>query len=142
MRENASSSQPHSASEVGEKARGERVARALHGAFCRGAPGDELLELAANKIWAWGHPFGGAYIYRLEGSNLSLKASAGPPAEISDLRVDSLASLSETPTLAATIRRHDLILGAVLARPLADSSFSQTDEADVAQVAHALAALL
>ncbi len=121
------------ASGVGEKPRGEK---------CRGVHGSELLELAARKILAWGPPFGGAYLYAIEVDRLRLVAFAGPSTDEVEIAIDSGGLQPGTAALTRLIRRHDLVLGAIVAAPSHDGSFSDDHARDVTQVAHALAALL
>lgn len=153
---NAASSRPRSASEVGELTRGERVARALHGAFCRDASRGELTALAAGKIQGWGPPVSATHIYAVEGSVLRLVASAGtaigktpiqlvtedPSADEVETVLREIPELADAALLIVPIHLHDLVLGAVVivadpAQPLGDEL-----ERDVRQSADALAALL
>jgi len=135
---------------------GERTARALHAAFCRGASRGDLLTLAARKLKGLSPVLIGTYIYLLEDDSImSLEASEGPSSDHLEIPLAALAadhgSLADQladlirndwgwhSAMVALIRRHDLTLGSIVVR--SPSPLEQGRES-VVQVADALAALL
>ena len=146
---NVWSSLPRSAGEVVERSRGERVARTLHAAFCRGASRNSLLALVVDKVVAWGAPITGAYAYTIEGTSLQLATHVRPDNDHSRIELESNGvtwaavqdALSEF-AFTAPIHLHDLILGALAITSQQDRSIGDESEADVTIVADALATLL
>lgn len=143
------------------------IVKALHGAFCRDASREHVLQLAATKIREAGSPYSGVYLYMLHGDTLVLEAFDGRPtdhtripvgtgicgravAEGRDINVpdvrqsdDYLACSIETRSeLVVLIRRHDEVLGQIdIDSDLLDG-FPPEEEQAVKQVADALATLL
>ena len=145
----------------------EPIVRVLHGAFCRDASRQEILQLAATRIREAGSPYTGVYMYMLHGDALELEAFAGRPTEhtsipvgtgicgravaqqqdlnISDVNAagDYLACSIETKSeLVVLIRRHDEILGQIDVDSDVVDGFSDLEERATREVADALAALL
>jgi GAF domain-containing protein len=145
----------------------EPIVKALHGAFCRDAPRQELLELAAIKMRAAGSPYTGVYMYMLHGDMLELEAFDGRPtdhtripvgtgicgqavAERRDLNIPDVSaadgylacSIETKSELVVLIRRHDEILGQIDIDSDAPNGFDADEEAAVREVADALATLL
>lgn len=143
------------------------IVRALHAAFCRDAPRQELLQLAATKIRASGPPYSGVYLYMLHGDALVLEAFDGRPtdhteipvgvgicgravAERQDLNVPDVSqadgylacSVETKSELVVLIRRHDEILGQIDIDSDLRDPFTAAEHAAVTEVADALAALL
>jgi GAF domain-containing protein len=147
--------------------RSEPIVKALHGAFCRDAPRQELLELAATKMRAAGAPYTGVYMYMLHGDMLELEAFDGRPtdhtsipvgtgicgqavAERRDLNIPDVSgadgylacSIETKSELVVLIRRHDEVLGQIDIDSDVPNGFDADEEAAVREVADALAALL
>ena len=145
----------------------EPIVKALHGAFCRDAPRQELLQLAATKIREAGPPYTGVYMYMLHGDTLELEAFDGRPTEhtsipigkgicgravaerqdlnVPDVNADGnyLACSIETKSeLVVLIRRHDEILGQIDVDSDIIDGFNDAEEHATREVADALAALL
>ncbi len=145
----------------------EPIAKALHGAFCRDAGRQELLQLAATKMRQAGPPYTGVYLYMVHGDELVLEAFDGRPtdhtrisvgtgicgravAERRDLNVSDvtradgyLACSMETKSeLVILIRRHDEILGQIDIDSDVPDGFDDAEAAAVREIADALAALL
>ncbi len=156
MTANESNSRQHLAGVVGERPdRAECIARALHGAFCRGASRHELLALAARKIFASAPSADGVYAYAVEGEALHLAAvegttvdhdcipiaaHAGNPRLLQERLADMIShDWGWDRAILSLIRRHDLVLGSIMVRT---SSTPAQVGADVQRVADALAALL
>ena len=143
------------------------IIRALHGAFCRDTPREELLQLAATRIQQVGSPYSGVYIYMLHGDVLELEAFEGRPTdhtvipvgrgvcgravlERKDLNVpdvsqdhDYLACSVETKSeLVVLIRRNEEILGQIDIDSDVSNGFDEAEQRAVKDVADALAALL
>lgn len=55
--------------------------RALRAAHLHDAPRQELLQLACQRLCAWGAPFTSVYAYMLRAGELVLEAFAGRPTE-------------------------------------------------------------
>jgi hypothetical protein len=145
----------------------EAIARALHGAFCRGASSEELFELAATKMHAAGPPYDSVYIFSVSPTgDLQLKAESGNPtnpdmfesaAGVRDQAMIEKAnqylprvgrsvhggpeSKATGSVLAVLIRRHDEILGAIQIESELPV-FSDLEQTAVERVAGALAVLL
>jgi GAF domain-containing protein len=145
----------------------EPIVKALHGAFCRDASRQELLDLVAMKMRAAGSPYTGVYMYMLHGDLLKLEASAGRPtdhteipvgtgicgqavAEIRDVNVPDVSqadgylacSIETKSELVVLVRRHDEILGQLDIDSDVANGFDADEEAAVREVADALATLL
>ncbi len=147
--------------------RSERIVAALRGAFARDAGRQELLQLAADRIQAAGAPYTSVYMYMLAGDDLVLEAHAGRETEhtriavghgvcgtaveqkadqnVPDVRAIDNYIACNTWTrseLVVLIRRGDLILGQIDVDSDVPDPFTPDEEAEVKQVADALAVLL
>ncbi len=146
----------------------ETIARALHAAFCRGAPTQELMHIAATKMRAAGSPYDSIYFYSVAPSgDLDFSAYAGRPADpsrisltigirgralaekanfnvpdISDIAHHRPHSSETQSKLVVLIRRHAEILGEIDVECDCPNGFSRAEQNAVEQVADALAALI
>ena len=143
------------------------IARALHAAFCRDAPREELLRLAATKIREAGEPFTSVYMYMLYGDMLHLEAFAGRPTDLEripvgegicgqavarkeDMNIPDVSqadgylscSVETKAELVVLIRRPDEILGEIDVDSDVPDGFGEAEHAAVRKVADALATLL
>src|SRR4051812_46188451 len=146
---------------------GTRVVAALRGAFARSVPREELLRTAAEKIRASGAPYTSVYLYMLHGNELLLEAFAGRETEHTRIPVGTgvcgtavasgqdqnvpdvsavgnyLACNTWTRSeLVVLIRRGATILGQIDIDSDVPNPFTRDEEAQVKQVADALAILL
>jgi GAF domain-containing protein len=144
-----------------------RVVAALRGAFARDVSRTELLRTAADKIRAAGPPYTSVYLYMLHGSELLLEAYSGRETEHTRIPVGTgvcgtavstgrdqnvpdvtavgnyLACNTWTRSeLVVLIRRGDTILGQIDIDSDVPDPFTPEEEAQVKQVADALAVLL
>jgi L-methionine (R)-S-oxide reductase len=144
-----------------------RIVAALRGAFAREEGREVLLRIAAEKIRAAGPPYTSVYLYMLHGSELVLEAYAGRNTDhtripvgvgvcgtavamgkdqnVPDVRAveNYLACNAWTRSeLVVLIRRGSLILGQIDIDSDAPDPFTAEEEAEVKQVADALAILL
>ena len=145
----------------------DRIVAALRGAFAREEGREGLLRIAAEKIRAAGPPYTSVYLYMLHGSELVLEAHAGRNTDhtripvgvgvcgtavamgkdqnVPDVRAveNYLACNSWTRSeLVVLIRRGSLILGQIDIDSDVPDPFTAEEEAEVKQVADALAILL
>jgi L-methionine (R)-S-oxide reductase len=145
----------------------DRIVAALRGAFAREEGREGLLRIAAEKIRAAGPPYTSVYLYMLHGSELVLEAYAGRNTDhtripvgvgvcgtavasgkdqnVPDVRAveNYLACNSWTRSeLVVLIRRGSLILGQIDIDSDVPDPFTAEEEAEVRQVADALAILL
>ena len=145
----------------------DRIVAALRGAFAREEGREALLRIAAEKIRAAGPPYTSVYLYMLHGSELVLEAHAGRNTDhtripvgvgvcgtavalgkdqnVPDVRAveNYLACNSWTRSeLVVLIRRGSLILGQIDIDSDVPDPFTAEEEAEVKQVADALAILL
>jgi GAF domain-containing protein len=146
---------------------GGRVVAALRGAFARDVGREELLRTAAEKIRAFGAPYTSVYLYMLHGSELVLEAFAGRETDHTRIPVGTgvcgtavasgldqnvpdvtavgnyLACNAWTRSeLVVLIRRGATILGQIDIDSDVPDPFTPAEEAEVRQVADALAVLL
>ena len=144
-----------------------RVVAALRGAFAREASREELLTTAAEKIRAAGPPYTSVYLYMLQGNELVLEGYAGRQTEHTRIPVGTgvcgtavasgqdqnvpdvtavgnyLACNTWTRSeLVVLIRRGAMILGQIDIDSDVPDPFTPEEEAQVRQVADALAVLL
>lgn len=144
-----------------------RVVAALRGAFARDVSRQELLRTAAEKIRAAGPPYTSVYLYMLHGTELVLEAFAGRETEHTRIPVGTgvcgtaiasgkdqnvpdvtavgnyLACNTWTRSeLVVLIRRGERILGQIDIDSDVPDPFTPAEEAEVRQVADALAILL
>jgi L-methionine (R)-S-oxide reductase len=145
----------------------DRIVAALRGAFAREEGREGLLRIAAEKIRAAGPPYTSVYLYMLHGNELVLEAHAGRNTDhtripvgvgvcgtavalgkdqnVPDVRAveNYLACNSWTRSeLVVLIRRGSLILGQIDIDSDVPDPFTPEEEAEVKQVADALAILL
>lgn len=146
---------------------GDRIVAALRGAFARGAPSGELLQLAADRIQSAGPPYTSVYLYMLHGEELGLEAFAGRATEHTvipvgqgvcgtavatglDQNVGNVAAVNNylacnlftKSELVVLIRRGATILGQIDVDSDLLDPFTKSEEVEVKKVADALAALL
>jgi GAF domain-containing protein len=146
---------------------GGRVVAALRGAFARDVGREELLRTAAEKIRAFGAPYTSVYLYMLHGSELVLEAFAGRETDHTRIPVGTgvcgtavasgldqnvpdvtavgnyLACNAWTRSeLVVLIRRGATIQGQIDIDSDVPDPFTPAEEAEVRQVADALAVLL
>ncbi len=144
-----------------------RVVAALRGAFARSVTREVLLRTAAEKIRASGAPYTSVYLYMLHGNELVLEAFAGRETDHTRIPVGTgvcgtavssgldqnvpdvtavgnyLACNTWTRSeLVVLIRRGATILGQVDIDSDVPNPFTPAEEAEVRQVADALAILL
>jgi L-methionine (R)-S-oxide reductase len=144
-----------------------KIVAALRGAFARDEGRATLLRIAAEKIRAAGPPYTSVYLYMLHGNELVLEAYAGRNTEhtripvgvgvcgtaiasgedqnVPDVRAvnNYLACNAWTRSeLVVLIRRGGLILGQIDIDSDVPDPFTPEEEAQVKQVADALAILL
>ena len=145
----------------------DRIVAALRGAFAREEGREGLLRIAAEKIRAAGPPYTSVYLYMLHGNELVLEAHAGRNTDhiripvgvgvcgtavalgkdqnVPDVRAveNYLACNAWTRSeLVMLIRRGSLILGQIDIDSDVPDPFTAEEEAEVKQVADALAILL
>lgn len=143
------------------------VVRALRAAHLHDVPRQGLLQLACEKIQAWGGPYTSVYAYMLHDDELLLEAHAGRDTDhtripvgagvcgtavaqrrdqnVPDVRAvgNYLAcNLYTRSELVVLIRRGDHILGQIDIDSDVLNGFGEREHADVTAVAEALAALL
>jgi len=144
-----------------------RVIAALRGTFAKEASREELLRTAAERIRAAGPPYTSVYLYMLHGDELVLEAYAGRETEHTRIPVGTgvcgtavasgkdqnvpdvtavgnyLACNTWTRSeLVVLIRRGSLVLGQIDVDSDVPDPFTPEEEAQVRQVADALAVLL
>jgi len=144
-----------------------RVIAALRGTFAKEASREELLRTAAERIRAAGPPYTSVYLYMLHGEELVLEAYAGRETEHTRISVGTgvcgtavasgkdqnvpdvtavgnyLACNTWTRSeLVVLIRRGSLVLGQIDVDSDVPDPFTPEEEAQVRQVADALAVLL
>ena len=146
---------------------GEKIVAALRGAFTHDATAKDLLQLAADRIQGSGPPYTSVYMYMLKGDLLDLEAYAGRPtdhtqipvgngvcgtavAESRDLNIPDVREISNyiscsiytRSELVVLIRRGPLILGQIDVDSDQVDPFTDAEEAEIKQIADALAVLL
>jgi L-methionine (R)-S-oxide reductase len=144
-----------------------RVIATLRGTFAKEASREELLRTAAERIRAAGPPYTSVYLYMLHGEELVLEAYAGRETEHTRIPVGTgvcgtavasgkdqnvpdvtaignyLACNTWTRSeLVVLIRRGSLVLGQIDVDSDVPDPFTPEEEAQVRQVADALAVLL
>lgn len=152
---------------MAERSSSEKLLRALHAAYCRDASRQELLQITAEGMRAWGEPFTSVYLYMLHGNQLELEAFSGRPTDHTAISVGTgvcgravaerrdinapdvtaepeyLACNLETKSeLVVLIRRGDEILGQIDVDSDTPSGFGTEEETSVKEVADGLATLL
>lgn len=144
-----------------------KVVRALRAAHLRDERRQALLQMACDRIRAWGPPYTSVYAYMLHGNELQLEAHAGRDTEHTRIPVGKgvcgtavatkqdqnvpdvtavgnyLACNTFTKSeLVVLIRRGDHILGQLDIDSDVPGGFGEREHADVKEVADALAVLL
>jgi L-methionine (R)-S-oxide reductase len=141
--------------------------RALRAGHLHDAPRQQLLQLACQRLCAWGAPFTSVYAYMLQGGELVLEAFAGRATEhvripvgmgvcgtaiatgqdqvVPDVAAigNYLACHADTRSeLVVLIKRGSAILGQLDVDSDVPAGFTPAHHAGVKQVADALAVLL
>ena len=144
-----------------------KVVRALRAAQLHDEGRHTLLQMACERIRAWGPPYTSVYAYMLHGNELALEAFAGRETEhtripvgtgvcgtaVSEKRDQNVAdvtaignylacNLFTKSELVVLIRRGDHILGQIDIDSDVPNGFGEREHADVKEVADALAVLL
>jgi GAF domain-containing protein len=143
------------------------VVRALRAAHLHDEGRQALLQMACERIRAWGPPYTSVYAYMLHGIELVLEAFAGRETEhtripvgkgvcgtaVAEKRDQNVADVSAVGNylacnlftkseLVVLIRRGDHILGQIDVDSDVPNGFGEREHADVKEVADALAVLL
>lgn len=143
------------------------IIAALRGGFARGLDRTGLLQLSADRIRGAGPPYTSVYLYLLQGNALVLEAWSGRETEhtripvgkgvcgravatgedqnVGDVRAAEhylACNLFTRSELVVLIRLGATILGQIDVDSDAENPFTQEEEAEVRQVADALAVLL
>jgi GAF domain-containing protein len=144
-----------------------KVVRALRAAHLRDESRTALLQMACERIRAWGPPYTSVYAYMLHGDELALEAHAGRDTEHTRIPVGAgvcgtavatkqdqnvpdvsavgnyLACNTFTRSeLVVLIRRGEHILGQIDIDSDVPGGFGEREQAEVKEVADALAVLL
>ena len=144
-----------------------KVVRALRAAQLHDEGRKALLEMACERIRAWGPPYTSVYAYMLHGNELVLEAFAGRATEhtripvgtgvcgtaVAEKRDQNVPDVSAVGNylacnvftrseLVVLIRRGDQILGQLDIDSDVPNGFGEREQADVQEVANALAVLL
>ena len=144
-----------------------KVVRALRAAHLHDESRATLLQMACDRIRAWGAPFTSVYAYMLHGDELRLEAHSGRDTDhtripvgkgvcgtaVATKRDQNVADVSAIGNylacntftkseLVVLIRRGDHILGQIDVDSDVPDGFGEREHADVKEVADALAVLL
>ena len=144
-----------------------KVVRALRAAHLHDEGRQALLQLACDRIRAWGAPYTSVYAYMLHGTELQLEAFSGRETDHTRIPVGKgvcgtavatgqdqnvpdvnaignyLACNTFTKSeLVVLIRRGDVTLGQIDIDSDVPDGFGEREHADVKEVADALAVLL
>lgn len=144
-----------------------KVVRALRAAHLHDEGRQVLLQMACERIRAWGQPYTSVYAYMLHGDELVLEAHAGRETEhmripigkgvcgtaVADRRDQNVGDVQAIGNylacnvftkseLVVLIRRGDHILGQIDIDSDLPNGFGEREHADVKEVADALAVLL
>lgn len=144
-----------------------KAVRALRAAHLHDEGRHALLQMACDRIRAWGPPYTSVYAYMLHGNDLELEAYAGRETEhtripvgrgvcgtaVAEKRDQNVADVSAIGNylacnlftkseLVVLIRRGDHILGQLDIDSDVPNGFGDREHADVKEVADALAVLL
>lgn len=144
-----------------------KVVRALRAAHLHDEGRKVLLQMACDRIRAWGPPYTSVYAYMLQGAELQLEAHSGRDTDHTRIPVGKgvcgtavstkqdqnvpdvnaignyLACNTFTKSeLVVLIRRGDHILGQIDIDSDVPDGFGEREHADVKEVADALAVLL
>ena len=148
-------------------AEASKVVRALRAAHLHDAGRQALLEMACQRIREWGPPFTSVYAYMLHGDELVLEAFAGRDtehtripvgagvcgtavatrqdqnvADVSQLQNYLACNIFTKSELVILIRRGEHILGQIEIDSDMPAAFGEQEQAQVKEVADALAVLL
>jgi L-methionine (R)-S-oxide reductase len=152
---------------TGSSSGATKVVRALHAAHLHDEGRQTLLQMACERIRAWGPPYTSVYTYMLHGDELVLEAYAGRETEhthipvgkgvcgtaVAEKRDQNVAdvhaignyltcNLFTKSELVVLIRRGDHILGQLDIDSDVPNGFGEREHADVKEIADALAVLL
>jgi len=144
-----------------------KVVRALRAAHLHDEGRQALLQMACERIRSWGPPYTSVYAYMLHGNELALEAHAGRETEhtrisvgrgvcgtaVAEKRDQNVGDVSAIGNylacntftkseLVVLIRRGDHILGQLDIDSDVPNGFGEREQADVKEVADALAVLL
>lgn len=144
-----------------------KVVRALRAAHLHEASRQKLLQLACDRIQAWGPPFTSVYTYMLHGDELKLEAYAGRETEhtripvgvgvcgtaitmkqdqnvvdVTQLENYLACNIFTKSELVVLIRRGEHILGQIDIDSDVPAAFGDGEHSQVKEVADALAVLL
>lgn len=144
-----------------------KLVRALRAAHLHDVGRQVLLQLACERIRAWGPPYTSVYAYMLLGDELVLEAHSGRDTEhtripvgqgvcgtaVAEQRDQNVADVTAIGNylacnvftrseLVVLIRRGDHILGQIDIDSDVPNGFGEREHADVKEVADALAVLL
>jgi L-methionine (R)-S-oxide reductase len=144
-----------------------KVVRSLRAAHLHDAGRRAILQMACDRIRAWGTPFTSVYAYMLHGDELQLEAFAGRETDHTriplgkgvcgtavatrqDQNVPDVTAVGNylacntftKSELVVLIRRGDHILGQIDIDSDVPNGFGDAEHADVKEVADALAVLL
>ena len=143
------------------------VVRALRAAHLHDEGRKALLDMACERIRAWGPPYTSVYAYMLHGNELVLEAFAGRETEhtsipvgkgvcgtaVAEKRDQNVSDVTAVGNylacnvftkseLVVLIRRGDHILGQIDIDSDVPNGFGEREHADVKEIADALAVLL
>ena len=144
-----------------------KLVRALRAAHLHDVGRQVLLQMACERIRAWGPPYTSVYAYMLHGGELLLEAHSGRDTEhtripvgqgvcgtaVAEQRDQNVADVTAIGNylacnvftrseLVVLIRRGDHILGQIDIDSDVPNGFGEYEHADVKEVADALAVLL
>jgi len=144
-----------------------KVVRALRAAQLHDESRQALLQMACERIRAWGPPYTSVYAYMLHGTELVLEAHAGRDTDhtripvgkgvcgtaVAEQRDQNVADVNAIGNylacnvftkseLVVLIRRGDHILGQIDIDSDVPNGFGEREHADIKEVADALAVLL
>ena len=144
-----------------------KVVRALRAAHLHDESRATLLQMACDRIRAWGAPFTSVYAYMLHGDELQLEAHSGRETDHTRIPIgkgvcgtavatkqdQNVADVSAIGNylacntftkseLVVLIRRGDSILGQLDVDSDVPDGFGEREHADVKEIADALAVLL
>ena len=144
-----------------------KVVRALRAAQLHDESRQALLQMACERIRAWGPPYTSVYAYMLHGTELVLEAHAGRDTDhtripvgkgvcgtaVAEQRDQNVADVTAIGNylacnvftkseLVVLIRRGDHILGQIDIDSDVPNGFGEREHADIKEVADALAVLL
>ncbi|HEY3220059.1 MAG TPA: GAF domain-containing protein [Gemmatimonadales bacterium] len=144
-----------------------KLVRALRAAHLHDEGRQALLQMACDRIRAWGPRYASVYAYMLHGNELQLEAHAGRDTEhtriavgtgvcgtaVAEKRDQNVADVSAIENylacnvftkseLVVLIRRGDHILGQIDIDSDVPNGFGEREHAEVKEVADALAVLL